>query len=144
MKAAAEGRVRIVTSTLTLTEVVKAKGQPRLKKDAEQRVRNFFKHEYIVLMEVDRRTAEAARQLIWDHEALNHKDAIHVATAVRAQVTQLDTFDEGLIKLSATIGNPPLIIGRPNLPEQLELEVETNEDADSVEDAEEAEVDGEG
>lgn len=42
------------------------------------------------------------------------KDAIHVATALDAQVDQLDTFDEGLLKKSQAIGNPPLVIGRPS------------------------------
>jgi hypothetical protein len=75
-----------------------------------------FQHDWIVVIECDRQVAEAARQLIWNHEALSHKDAIHVATAVKAQVVQLDTFDEQLIGLSGQIGSPPLLIGKPNLP----------------------------
>ena len=58
---------------------------------------------------------------MWDHDALAHKDAVHVATALVTGATQLDTFDGPLIRLSGQIGNPPLVIGKPNVPEQLEL-----------------------
>lgn len=34
---------------------------------------------------------------------------------------QIDTFDEGLIKFSGTLGDPPLTIGKPNLPPNLPL-----------------------
>lgn len=34
-------------------------------------------------------------------------------------VNQLDTFDGELIGLSGKLGNPPLLIGNPNLPESL-------------------------
>ncbi len=131
----------IVTSALTLAEVVKAKGQPRLKRESERKIRNFFKHEYIVLIDVDRKLAEAARQLMWDHDLLNHKDAIHVATAIRGLFDQLDTFDEPMIKLSGKLGNPPLVIGRPNLPEQTELFSDTADAGEDVseDDAEENE-----
>ena len=36
----------------------------------------------------------------------------------------MGTFDEPLIKLSGTLGNPPLTIGYPNLPPRLPFEVE--------------------
>jgi hypothetical protein len=47
-----------------------------------------------------------------------------LATALRQDVTfdQFDTFDEGRIKLSGTLGAPPLTIGRPNLPARLPFE----------------------
>jgi hypothetical protein len=54
----------------------------------------------------------------WNHK-VKPKDAIHVATALDAGVGQFDTFDGDLIALSGQIGNPPLVIGRPNLPERL-------------------------
>ncbi len=130
LKAAEAGTIIIVTSALTLAEVVKIKGQPRLKREAEQAIREFFKHEWIVIIDCDRRIGEAARQLMWDYEFLNHKDAIHVATAMRSRVDQLDTFDEPLIKLSGALGNPPLVIGKPNLPEQIEFEYEPSEGSD--------------
>jgi len=54
------------------------------------------------------------------------KDAIHLATALRRDVAfdQFDTFDKDLIRLSGTLGEPPLTIGRPNLPSKLPFEEE--------------------
>lgn len=58
---------------------------------------------------------------MWQYEGLKPKDATHVATAVRAKVDVLETFDDGLIKLSGKVGNPLLPIRRPYFPKQLEL-----------------------
>ena len=57
------------------------------------------------------------------------KDAIHLATALRqdVQLDQFDTFDEGLLKLSGSLGDPPLTIGRPSLPPKLPFESEDSE-----------------
>ncbi|MBW4680668.1 MAG: PIN domain-containing protein [Microcoleus vaginatus WJT46-NPBG5] len=122
IKAAQSGQVRIVTSTLTFIEVVKLeKGKPKLPKEDEEKIRAFFKHEWISIYDVDRKIAELARELMWQYEGLKPKDSTHVATAVRAKVNVLDTFDDGLIKLSSKIGDPPLIIQRPFLQTQLDL-----------------------
>ncbi|MHB8279756.1 MAG: hypothetical protein ACYDIA_19185 [Candidatus Humimicrobiaceae bacterium] len=53
--------------------------------------------------------------MIWDYKALRPKDAIHVASAIKAKVPIFDTFDDYLIKQNGTIGEPPLIIGKPNI-----------------------------
>jgi hypothetical protein len=37
----------------------------------------------------------------------------------------LDTFDQDLIKLSGKLGDPPIIIGEPNMPYQHDLFVKT-------------------
>jgi predicted nucleic acid-binding protein len=124
IKAAQEGRIRIITSTLTLAEVVTLKGYKPLPPDKRQMLRQFFRNPWIVLREVDRYTAEEAQELVWNYESLKPKDAIHVATAVRAGVAYLDTYDEPLIRLNETIGDPPLKIGRPGDLMQLPLEME--------------------
>jgi hypothetical protein len=64
---------------------------------------------------------EYARELIWEH-GFHPKDSIHVATAVLSRVPHLDTFDKKLIAKSGLIGDPPLVIGHPDLPEQLGLD----------------------
>ena len=84
-------------------------------------IRGFFMHDWIVVRQLDRPTAEYARALIWQHN-FDPKDAIHVATAVLARAPNLDTFDGDLIKRSGQIGDPPLVIARPNVPEQLTLD----------------------
>jgi predicted nucleic acid-binding protein len=121
IRAAENGDLRLVTSSLTLTEVIKLKDKAPLLRDADVQIREFFKHEWIVVRQLDRLTAEYARELIWDH-GFDPKDSIHVATAVMARVPYLDTFDGKLISQSGQIGDPPLIIGRPDVAEQLTLD----------------------
>lgn len=123
LKGAQAGTIQLLTSAVTIAEVIKVKGQPRLKREAEDTIRNFFMHSWIVIIDCDRTIATAARQLMWEYEFLDHKDAIHVATARAADVVQLDTFDDPLCRLTGKIGNPPLVIGHPNLVEQTELDL---------------------
>lgn len=112
-------KLRLVTSALTLTEVLWPKGKPlQIPAEQAQEVQDFFEHEWIAVVVVDRLLAERARDLVWNHQ-VKYKDAIHVATALDADVEQFDTFDGDLIALSGKIGNPALIIGNPNLPEPL-------------------------
>ena len=120
--AAKAGRVRIITSALTIPEVLWLKGQDRIRADSAAKIEAFFKHEWIVVRELDRFIAEDARALVWDKN-VKPKDAIHVATALKRDVAidQLDTFDEPLINLSGKLGDPPLIIGKPNVEATLPL-----------------------
>ncbi len=122
LKAALNQQVIIVTSALTFIEVVKLeKGKPKLPKENEEKIKAFFQHEWIYIYDVNRKIGELARELMWQYEALKWKDATHVATASIAKVNVLDTFDDGLIKLSGKIGDPPLIIKKPFFKTQLEL-----------------------
>lgn len=124
ISAAMSGQLLIVTSTLTFVEVIKLKkGEPKLDREVEEKIRGFFKHEWIITRELDRSVAETARELIWDSN-LHPKDSVHVATALKSKVDLMDTFDNQLIKLSGTIGDPPLIIQRPQiLNQQLNLPI---------------------
>jgi predicted nucleic acid-binding protein len=126
LKAAELGQVKIVTSALSLIEVIKLKGGAPLTPDVEPKIRGFFKQPYIVIRNVDRSVGEYARDLIWSH-GVQPKDSIHLATALLTPgIVQLDTFDEAdLVKLSGQLGTPPLAIGFPPLmQEQLELKEE--------------------
>ncbi|MBE9056993.1 MAG: type II toxin-antitoxin system VapC family toxin [Sphaerospermopsis kisseleviana] len=124
IKAAEAGEIIIVTSALTFIEVIRLeKGKPKLSKDVEEKIRSFFRHEWIYVYDVDRKIGELARDLMWQYESLKPKDATHVATAIQAKVDVLDTFDDGLLKLSGLIGDPLLPIKRPYWPNQLELEL---------------------
>jgi len=115
------GRILIVTSALTLTEVIKLKGEAPLGRDKETKIIDFFKNQYISVRNVDRYVAEDARGLIWTYPALWPKDSIHVATAIRLHIPFLNTFDEDLIKLSGQLGDPPLRIERPKVSSQPKL-----------------------
>jgi hypothetical protein len=128
LKAAEEGEVQIVTSALTLTEVIKLKGKPELKRDQEVRITKFFQNEYIILRGLDRFIAQSAQHLIWEYPQLKPKDSIHVATAVRWKIPVLDTFDladllplDGKLPLDSTPNSPTLRIGEPHMPRQLTL-----------------------
>lgn len=115
---AERGNVRIVTSALTIAEVLWPKDSALLPREKAEVVQRLFQHEWIVVRDIDRTVAEHARNVVWDH-GVKPKDALHVATALDAGVEQFDTFDGPLIDLSGQIGNPPLVIGKPNLPEPL-------------------------
>src|SRR5207253_2614151 len=108
-------------------EVLRLKGEKRIEASQAKRIEAFFRHSWIVVRDVDRFIAEDARELVWDKN-VKPKDAIHLATALRQDVTfdQFDTFDGDLIKLSGKLGDPPLTIGRPNLPATLPFEEEDN------------------
>lgn len=118
IREAEAGKLIIVTSALTIAEVLYLRHHTPIPKDQAEQVRRFFEHEWIVISELDRTLAENARELVWDH-GIKPKDAIHVASALDAGVDQLDTFDGDLMKKSEAVGNPPLKIGRPNLPQTL-------------------------
>src|SRR6266487_2652495 len=64
---------------------------------------------------------------------------VQTTVTLARHVDQLDTLDDGLIKPSGQLGNPPLKIGRPDLPEQVELEFESGRGDDEGESAEESE-----
>lgn len=113
LERAKAGELVIVTSTLTITEVLWKRNSPPVTKDKATIVRRFFRRSYIRVRNVTRSVAESAQDLVWD-KSIRPKDAIHVATALEANASVLETFDEFLIKLSGTVGgNPPLIIRKP-------------------------------
>lgn len=115
IRAAEEGKTLLITSALTLAEVLWLRGKPRIPPEDAETVQRFFEHEYIAVIDVDRTLAEEARKLVWSH-GIAPKDAIHVATAIDAEVDRMETFDKELIKKSGQVGNPGLDIGRPNEP----------------------------
>jgi predicted nucleic acid-binding protein len=117
---AEQGNVMIVTSALTIAEVLRLRGRTPLPKAVRQKVTDFFRNEYISIRNVTRRIAENARDLVWDN-GIHPKDAIHVATALDARLSLMNTFDGDLIKKSAQLGRPPLLIGKPQPPIQTEL-----------------------
>lgn len=125
LEAAEAGNVTIITSALTIAEVLWLKGHDKIGAAHAKKIEAFFRHSWIVVREVDRFIAEDARELIWNKN-VKPKDAIHLATALRqdVQLDQFDTFDGDLIKLSGTLGEPPLTIGRPSLPPKLPFEAE--------------------
>jgi predicted nucleic acid-binding protein len=118
---AERGDIKIVTSSITLVEVIKLKRKLPILKEDEEKIRRFFQHKWLILQDTERKVAELSRDIVWEY-GLKPYDAIHVATAIRAKVNRIDTFDPDIIKLSKKIGDPLITIGEPSLPLQIELD----------------------
>jgi predicted nucleic acid-binding protein len=115
-----KGEVVIITSTLTLAEVLWLRGGPKLSQDKADIVRRFFRRSYIRLRNVTRVTAESAQDLVWNSD-IKPKDAIHIATAIEAKANAVETFDDGLLKKSRKLGDPAVEIRKPIPPKQAKL-----------------------
>lgn len=132
---AQNGEIEIVTSALTISECLFMPEGNLLPREHRSKVRQFFQHEFIVIVQIDRPTALRSQDLVWDHHVAA-KDALHLASALSVDdLEQFDTFDGPLQKLDGKLGSsPPLRIGEPNLePTAEELQYEAFE-----EDAEES------
>lgn len=113
LQAAENGQLVVVTSALTLAEVIYLKGSPKLPQEQRTKVDAFFKAEYISVRNVTRATTELARDLVWDNN-IRPKDAIHVATACLYKVPVLHTYDDKLLASDGlTIAGHRLKIIRP-------------------------------
>lgn len=115
---ASKGEVLIVTSTLSIAEVLWVKGKEKIPEKDRQLVRDFFRHEWIFVHEVDRKIAHSAQDVVWDYN-VRPKDAVHVATAMAVEADCLDTFDDGLLNHSGQIGDPGLLVCKPGAADTL-------------------------
>jgi hypothetical protein len=106
------GEVLIVTSALTMAEVIWRKGGPKLPQDKMAVLRKFFRRSYIRVVNVTRAIAEQSQEVVWNN-SIKPKDAVHVATALNAKCPILETFDKGLLEESGKVGDPPLTIRKP-------------------------------
>ena len=120
LERAKEGEALIVTSALTIAEVLWMRNAPQITKDKADILRKFFRHSYIRVRNVTRTIAEDAQDLVWNN-GIRPKDAIHVATALSAKASVLETFDDNLLRKSGLIGAPPLVIRKPIAPRQARL-----------------------
>lgn len=96
LDAARRGDFLIVTSALTLAEVLWLRGAPRLAEDKADILNGFFRRSCIRLVNLDRRIAQRAQRLVWESK-VRPKDAVHVATALQYGCPILETFDGPLI-----------------------------------------------
>jgi predicted nucleic acid-binding protein len=112
--AAEAGRYKIVTSTVTYTEVFWIKSPDRRSRvpldDQVKAITELFGKSYVVPAELDRVTAELARDLLFqfaDSHGLKPPDALHLATAIKAKargvVECFDTWDGPLSKLTGQL-----------------------------------------
>lgn len=118
IEQAEKGSLLIVTSAITLVEVIKLNGRTSIGKDHSAQIIAFFNQEFVRVRNLYLAMAESARRLIWEYRGLGNIDAVHVATAISAKCPVLEIFDKELIKLDGVIGNPPLRIAEPSIPYQ--------------------------
>lgn len=102
LNEAKSGSFIILTSSLTLTETLWMRKGPKLGKDKADLLNRFFRRSFLRVVNLDRKIAEDAQLLVWDH-GIKPKDAIHVATALRYDCDMLQTFDIGLLKKTGLV-----------------------------------------
>ena len=82
----------IITSTLTIAEVIRMRGKPMLTEDEEATIGNFFLHSYILMYDVTRVVAENARKLARRY-GLRPNDAVHLSTALLSDADVFETWN---------------------------------------------------
>ena len=122
LERAEKGQVGIITSSLTLAEVLWMRHAPKLPQEKADKLRSFFRRSYIRVYNLTRGIAESAQDLVWNHN-VKPKDAVHVATALELKILILETFDQGLLDNNGRIGSPPLVIRKPLPPIQGTLDL---------------------
>ncbi len=127
LDAADQGKLRIVTSALTITEVLFTKGYEKIDIRDRDKVEALFKSSFITVIDVSRFIAEHARELVWTND-VRPKDSIHVSSAIYAKVDEFNTFDEKLLSLNNKVGDNPLSICIPSYPLQGALGLTVNEE----------------
>jgi predicted nucleic acid-binding protein len=112
-REAQEGRFQIVTSTLTIAEVIFMKGVPKLDPAKRPIVTAFFRSPWIVMRPVTKSIAELARDVVWDN-AIKPKDAVHVASAAVDKIAEMHSFDGGLVGKAVDVAGFVVTITRPH------------------------------
>lgn len=120
LRAAENGLLVIVTSALTIAEVIYLKGSPKLPSEQRKKVTDFFKSEFISVRNVTRATADLASELVWDSN-IHPKDAIHVATACLYEIPVMHTYDDRLLGNSGVkLAGHKLEIVKPSFVHQVD------------------------
>jgi predicted nucleic acid-binding protein len=139
LKVAEAGQILVVTSSVSLVEVVKLDAKQAIIEIPAAdcaKIEGFFSRSYVSVRLLDFKVGATARDYIWRY-GLDTRDSIHLATAVRYHLPQLDTYDQHLLDLNGKISG--LNISHPNLPVQFEMADFNFDEAAADEDAEEDE-----
>lgn len=120
LERARAGEIVIVTSALTLTEVLWTKEGPRLTEDKAEILNGFFRRSYLKVINLDRAIAQKAQKHVW-HDGIKPKDSIHLATALHMQCGVLETYDSDLLKKAGQFGG--LVIQPPQCKKQGSLDL---------------------
>ncbi len=100
---AEQGKIEIVTSAFTLAEVCKL---PNVDTSPLDRLPSFFEKSYILIVPVDMAVGLKS-QKIQDSGLVNIKppDAVHLASAQIASVSEFHTFDDKILRLDGHLTN---------------------------------------
>ena len=118
----AKGRqTEICVSPIVQVEVIRPKGSPLpLAKEWREKVRGFFENDFFRWRIIDRKIANDAQLLCWDH-SLHPRDAIHLAVALDLKSDLLETADRDLLRLDGAIPSTSLRICQPGTVGQADL-----------------------
>ena len=77
LDAAQRGEFLIMTSALTLAEVLWLKGAPKLTEDKADLLNRFFRRSSLRVVNLDRRIAQRAQRLVWE-SGIRPKDCYYL------------------------------------------------------------------
>lgn len=101
LRMAQDGKLEIVTSAFTLAEVCKSS---EVKDSPLDNLPAFFEKSYILIVPVDMAIGRRAQNLQTSGLVnLKPPDAVHLASAQRAAVSELHTFDDKILNLDGKI-----------------------------------------
>lgn len=106
-----EGKIVLVTSVVSFTEVLEA-GQDHVIKGFY----SLFDRPNVVAIAVDTVVAKLAGEIRKQHK-IKTPDAIHLASAIHYGVAEFHTLDDKLIKLGSDLAGRKLLICEPYSPE---------------------------
>ncbi len=115
LNQASNGDIEIVTSAFTLAEVCK---NPEVKNSPLDNLPSFFEKSYILIIPVDMAIGRKAQSLqTTGITNLKPADSIHLASAQRANVEELHSFDSSILNLDGVVystDGTPLKICKPS------------------------------
>lgn len=127
IEAAQKEQVKLHTSYLTLTEVIRIPNE--YPSEAEDVIAEFFKNPYITMVTLDWPVTRITRDLRRRFKHLDCRDAIHLGTAIRMKVDVLHTYDhDDLTKLDDQIPGYSLRITEPVFDYQTKLPLAIEEE----------------
>jgi predicted nucleic acid-binding protein len=115
LKAATDGEIDVITSTLTIAESRRAEHPPT--KEVKRLFNSILTSGRVVkLTQMTQSIAEKARDLHWDHGInLGGADSLHVATALAVGCKEFFTTDgKGPLKYAVKLGSMGLRVVQPS------------------------------
>ena len=128
LQSAIEGNIDIITSTVTIAEVVKTEEliQTPIPQSIRDKISALFNEPCIILVSADLVIAKDARDKIWTYSWLDAIDSIHISSAIYSKVNEMFSYDglgvkKGILDLDGKVGSPPLKIKKPHFEGQQPL-----------------------